>query len=160
MKWLIKVNILCAKQCVAFRGNWEDVNSNQKPGNVLAILKLVAETNESLRGHTENPLRKNATYLSPLIQNVITTIIGKDLLQENLVKEINRARFFSILADEVESHHIEQLPFCIRFVDDDNNMREEFLEFGQCKRIDGKSITEKILYILKKVALDVNNCRG
>ena len=81
------------------------------------------------------------------------------MVQENLVKEINRARFFLILADEVESHHVEQLPLRIRFVDDDNNIREEFLEFGQCKRIDGKSITEEILYILKKVGLDVSNCR-
>ena len=82
------------------------------------------------------------------------------MLQANLVKEINRARFFSILADEVEDCHAEQLPLCIRFVYDDNNIREEFLEFGQCKRIDGKSIAEEILYILKNVDLDVNNWRG
>ena len=160
LKWLIKVNILCAKQCIAFRGHREDINSSQNPGNFLGILTLLAETNELLRGHIENLSRKNATYLSPLIQNEITNIIGKDLLQANLVKDINRARFFSILADEIESHHFGQLPLFIRFADDDNNIREEFLEFGQCKRIDGKSIAEEILYILKKVGLDVNNCRG
>ena len=32
---------------------------------------------------------------------------------------------------EVESHHVEQLPLCIRFVDDKKNTREEFLEFGK-----------------------------
>ena len=160
MKWLIKVNTLCAKQCIAFRGHREYIKSNQNPGNFLAIFKLLAETNEPLGGHIENRSRKNATYLSPLIQNEITNIIGKDLLQANLVKDINRARFFSILADEIESRLVEQLPLCIRFVDDDGNIREEFLEFGQCKRIDGKSIAEEILYILKKVGLDVNNCRG
>ena len=160
MKWLIKVNILCVKQCIAFRGHEEDINSNQNPGNFLSILKLLAETNEPLRGNIENPSRKNTTYLSPLIQNEITNIIGKDLLQANLVKEINRARFFLILADEVESHHVEQLPLYIKFVDDDNNVKVEFLELEQCKRIDGKSIAGEILYILKKVGPDVNNCRG
>ena len=70
--------------------------------------------NEPVRGNIEYPLRKNATYLSPLIQNDITNIIGKDLLQANLVKEINCAKFFLILADEVESHDVEQLPLCIR----------------------------------------------
>ena len=99
-------------------------------------------------------MRKNALYLSTLIQNEITNILGKDLLQANLVKEINCARFTSILADEVESHDVEQLSLCIRFADDDNNIREEFLEFGHGKRID-----EEILCILKKVSLDVNNCR-
>ena len=82
------------------------------------------------------------------------------MLQAILVKEINLARFFSILADGVESHHVEQLLLCIRFFDDDNNIREEILEFGQCKRIDGNSIAEEILKILKKAGLDVNNCRG
>ena len=67
------------------------------------------------------------------------------MLQAILVKEINLARFFSILADGVESHHVEQLLLCIRFFDDDNNIREEILEFGQCKRIDGNSIAEEIL---------------
>ena len=82
------------------------------------------------------------------------------MLQANLVKEINCARFSSILADEVESHDVEQLSLCIRFADDDNNIREEFLEFEKRKRIDRKSIAEEILYILKKVGLDVNNCQG
>ena len=68
--------------------------------------------------------------------------------------------FFSVLADEFDSHHVEQLPLCIRFVDDDNDIRDEFLEFGQSKRTDGKSIAEEIYDKLKKVGLDVNNCQG
>ena len=65
LKWLIKVNILCAKQCIAFRGHRENINSNQNLDNFLAILKLLAETNEPLRGHIENPLRTNVTFISP-----------------------------------------------------------------------------------------------
>ena len=80
----------------------------------------------------------------------MTNIIAKDLLRVNLVREIIFAWFFSILADEIESHYVEQLPLCIRFVVDDNNIREEFLESGQCKRIDRKSNAQEILYILKK----------
>ena len=63
-----------------------------------------------------------------------------------------------ILADEVKSHHVEQFPLCIRFVDDDDNIKEEFLEFGQCKWIDRKSIAKEILCILEKVGLNVNIC--
>ena len=61
----------------------------------------------------------------------MTNIVAKDLLRANLVREIIPARFFSILADEIKSHYVEQLPLCIRFVDDDYNIREEFLESGQ-----------------------------
>ena len=79
-----------SKQCIAFRGNREDINSNQNPGNFLTIWNLLAETNEPLRRHIKNPSKKNATYLSPLTQKQITDIIGKDLPQANFVKEINR----------------------------------------------------------------------
>ena len=135
----------------------EDIN-NQNSCNFLAILKLLAETNKPLQGYIENSLRKNATYLFPLIQNEITNITGKNLLQANLIRELNCAWFFLILVDEVKSHHVEQFPLCIRFVDDDDNIKEEFLEFGQCKWIDRKSIAEEILCILEKEGLNVNIC--
>ena len=138
----------------------KDINNNQNSRNFLAILKLLAETNKTLQGHIENSLRKNATYLSPLIQNEITNIIGKNLLQANLIKEINCAWFFSILAAEVKSHHVEQFSLCVRFIDDDDDIKEEFLEFGQWKWIDRKSTAEEILYTLQKVDLSVNNCWG
>ena len=48
LKWLIKANILRVKQCIAFRGHREDISTNQNLGNFLAILKLLAETNEPL----------------------------------------------------------------------------------------------------------------
>ena len=142
------------KQCIAFRGHREDINSNPNPSNFLSILKLLAG---SVGGNIKNPLMKVATYLFSHIQNEITNIIGKDLLHANLVNEINCARFFLILADEVEFHHVEQLPLFIGFVDNDNNIREEVLEFGHCKQILRKFIAEEILFILKKVGLDVNN---
>ena len=56
-------------------------------------------------------------------------IIGYDILQADLINEMKEAKFFSILADEVESHKVEQLSIYIRFVDKNNNNREEFLEF-------------------------------
>ena len=49
---------------------------------------------------------------------------------------------------------------CIRVVDDDGDIKEEFLEFGQWKWIDRKSTAEEILYTLQKVDLSVDNCWG
>ena len=46
---------------------------------------------------------------------------------------MKEAKFFSILADEVESHKSEQFPIWIRFMDKNNNIREEFLELGRCE---------------------------
>ena len=78
------------------------------------------------------------------------------MLQKDLIEEIKVAKFFSILADEVESHHAEQLPLLLRLVDEKKDIREELLEFGKCIRVNG----EEMHTILGKACLEIKNCRG
>ena len=129
-------------------------------GNFLAISKPLAQTNDNMQNHLTSPVTKNATYLSPKIQNEIINIIGYDILQTDLINKIIEAKIFSKIADEVESHKVEQLPICIRFVDKNNNIREEFLEFGRCEQLSGKVIANEIIRVLEKSNLDIKNCRG
>ena len=159
LKWVIKTIILCGKQCIALRGHREDINSNNKFGNFLAILKLLSETNSELMDYLEAPSAKNATYISPGIQNELIDIISYDVLQKQLIDEVKEAKFFSIIADEVESHHTEQLPICVRFVDKECNIREEFLEFGKCVQTNGESIFKELMRIIEKAGLDIELCR-
>ena len=49
-----------------------------------------------------------------------------DVLQRYLIDEIKTAKFFTRLADEVESHHVELFPLYIRYVDDKKNICEVF----------------------------------
>ena len=74
----------------------------------------------------DNPIARNAQYLPPQIQNEIIGIIAYDVLQRNLIDEVEKAKLFTILADELDSHHVEQLPISVRFVDKSNDVREEF----------------------------------
>ena len=103
----------------------------------MAILRLLGISNQTLKEHLDNPIATNAQYFSPQIQNEIISVIAYDVLQRDLINEVKKAKFFSILADEVESHHVEQLPICVRFVDKSNDIREEFLEFGRCTQVNG-----------------------
>ena len=64
------------------------------------------------------------------------------------------------MADEVESHHTEQLPICVRFADKECNIREEFLEFGKCVQTNGESIFKELMRIIEKAGLDIELCRG
>ena len=105
----------------------------------------------------DNPIARNAQYLSPQIQNEIISIIVYDVLQRDLINEVKK--FFSILTDDVESHHVEQLPICVRFVDKSNDIRDGFLEFGRCTQVNVGSISNEILRIIKKADLDITNCR-
>ena len=129
-------------------------------GNFLAILRLISKYNPELKQHLSSPAARNATYVSPSIQNELINIIAYDILQKKLIEEIKDAKFCSILADEVENHHVEQLPLCIRFVDANHDIREEFLEIGVCKRITGEAIANEILHLIGTAGLDISNCRG
>ena len=82
------------------------------------------------------------------------------MLQKCLIDEIKNAKFFTTLADEVKSHHVEQLPLCIRFIDDKKNKREEILEFGKCTRVTGEAIANQIIHIIEKAGLDIKDCCG
>ena len=116
------------------RGHRESLfQEDQNPENFLEILKLLSEANIELEQHLRNLLAKNATYISPDIQNQIINIVGYGIIQKDLVDEIKEAKFFSILSDEVECHHVELLPVCIRFIGKQKHISEEFLEFGICK---------------------------
>ena len=48
---------------------------------------------------------KNATYLSPDIENEFINIIGKDLILKGIICEIKDSQFFSILANKATSYN-------------------------------------------------------
>ena len=138
---MIKTIILCGKQWIALRGHREGIhNSSNNCCNFLAILKLLLETNSDLTHHLDAPSPRNATYISPYIQNELIEIISYDILQKGLVEKVTEGKFFSLIADEIESHQTEQLPIYLRLVDNECNIREEFLEFGRCEQTNGESI--------------------
>ena len=153
-KWVIKVIILCGKQCNPLREHREDINKTQiNSGNFIAILRLLSETNSELKKHLDAPAARNAKHIFPQIQNELIDIVAFDVLQKDLIEEINQAKYFSILADEVENHHVEQLPLCMRFVNKGNNIREEFIEFGKCKQVNGEAIANEIVCFIEKPTL-------
>ena len=84
-------------------------------GIFLAMLKLIVNYDPVLKGHLVNPRQRNVTYVSPRIQNKINDIIGKHIIQKSILEQIRKAKFFSIMVDEVTSHNTEVMPLCIRF---------------------------------------------
>ena len=174
MERIVGAILFLGKQGLAFRGRGEDSERGCNPGNFLSLLHLMAETDEVLRNHLHAPEKKNATYLSPQSQNEIINIIGKDFMtinglcdlvvkdfiQNRLLSEIREAKFYSIIADEVSCHNVEQMPLCMHFVDKENNIREEFLEFVALKRVTGSAIRTAILEKLKEWQLPVEDMRG
>ena len=107
----------------------KNVSTMKNPGNCLALLRMFAETDNILHNHLQQPRARNATYISPTTQNEIINIIGYDIIRTNIIANVRRAKFYSVLADEVSSHAVEHLAVCLHFVDEQCDIREEFVSF-------------------------------
>ena len=152
--------LYCGRQCIALRGDAEDGKSVGNPGNLLALLRLLAKHNEVLRQHLEAPVVRSATHLSPQTQNELINVMGKHMLLKGIVDELHASPCFAILADEVTSHNVEHLAICARFVDSKRNIREEFLTFVKLERITGEKVAEGILEFLRENDIPVANMHG
>ena len=82
------------------------------------------------------------------------------MIKKDLFDELREAKLFAILADEVTSNNTEHLALCVRFVDKEYSIREEFLTFIPLQRITGEQIAETILNFLGENNIDAENIRG
>lgn len=152
--------LYCGRQCIALRGDVENLHQPGNPGNFLAMLTLIANHDPVLKAHLETPRQRNATYLSAHTQNEVIDIIGKRIIQKGIVEEIVQARFYSIMVDEVTSHNQELMALCVRFVDVHNDIREEFIQFSTLSRITGEAIATRVCSDLTSLGLELKNIRG
>lgn len=160
LRHIISAVLFCAKQCIGLRGTNESIeNITSNPGNFLAFLKVKSEDDEVLKNHLDNPKHRNVTYISPQIQNELIEVMG-DIVSRSLVKELIEAGYYTIMADEVTSHNKEYMPLCVRFVDNERNIREEFLEFVQVERITGQYLATTIKSVLNRHHIPLHLMRG
>lgn len=60
--------------------------------------------------------------MSPWTQNEAIELTGKHVILRHSVDDLNSAKFYTILTDEVTSHNVENLAICARFVDSNNKV--------------------------------------
>ena len=160
LKSVASAVLFCAKQCIALRGDAEQLDTPGNPGNFLALLKLLAVNDQELHQHLQSPVMRNVTHMSPQTQNELIEVMGKHIVLRNIVDELKAARWYTILADEVTSHNTEHLAICARFVDQNNDIREEFLAFIGLDRITGAEIADTIVKFLQDNDVPVANMWG
>lgn len=115
-------------------------------GNFRAILKYKAEDMEHLKKFLESDGRYK--YTSSKIQNEIISSCG-DLILKKIVKEVNMAGCFSVLADETTDISVkEQLSICVRYVagsGTDVYLCERFLMYIEIDSLTGKDLAFSII---------------
>ena len=158
LKAIARAVLYCGRQCIALRGHREKLTQSENPGNFLALLKVLSESDPVLEAHLKTGGR--VTYLSPQSQNEMIEVIGKHFIQKKIVEEIVEAKYYSILGDKATSHNEEKLSIVIRFVDANKDIREEFLEFKDLERTTGAAVSETLLSTLRSLNIPIEDCRG
>jgi hypothetical protein len=170
LKPIIKTVILCGRQNLSLRSHRDyGVFSTKKEpaeneGNFRALLRARIESgDESLKKHFET-CGKNATYISWNIQNQIIEACDEIIIKK-LVTKINKAKFFSVLADETtDVSTVEQFSLCVRFVElmsnNEYKIVEQFLKFVPVQSTTGQRLADVILETLNNIGIDLNFLRG
>ena len=113
-KCIIEAVLFCGRQCIAFRTrNESNLDDSVNPGNFLAFLKMVAWHDDALMEHLTSRAMRNATYLSPDIQNELIHIIGKEIVQSEIVEEIKDAKFFQSRQTKLQFTTRSNVPFVL-----------------------------------------------
>ncbi len=103
--------------------------------------------------------RAQDRFTSPTIQNEVLEIMALAVLRK-LTGRIS-GRQYAILVDETpDISNIEQLVFCLRYVDDQLDSHENFIGLHSLESTSAKSIVQTIEDLLLKFSLPLDKCRG
>ena len=94
----------------------------------------------------------------------MTELCGNQI-RDNIIKECNEAKFFSVIADEVtDKSTTEQISICVRFVGKDSNgelcLKEYFVCFAEASSTSGEYIAQKIVDKYNEFGLVIDNLMG
>ena len=92
LKSIARAILFCGKQCIALRGDAEQMDTPGHPGNFLTLLKLLANTDDALRNHLESPAMRCVIHMSPQTQNELIEVMGKHIILRQIVNEVKRAK--------------------------------------------------------------------
>ena len=161
---ILKTVIFCARQNIAFRGHRDDSkyldDRSNNSGNFQALLEFRVDSGDKILEDHFKSAPKNASYRSKTIQNDMIESCGK-YIRQIVSKEIQASHWFSVIADEAsDCSQTEQLSLVLRFIDQNNMIREEFVELIKCESTSAQYLTNKITQAVQNFSLDMGNLRG
>ncbi|GFQ85842.1 repressor of the inhibitor of the protein kinase [Trichonephila clavata] len=166
---IIRTILFCAEQELPLRGDHDSgalslTRPEKKDGKFRALLWFRIESGDkNLEKHVLSS-SKNATYMSPIIQNEVIQTCS-DIVTEKVIDRISNAECFSLLGDEtMDVSGTEQLSLCIRYVDIPDLqapvLREDFVGFIPINDQSSKNLANVILQRCYELNLDMTKCVG
>lgn len=127
----------------------------------MALLDYRAKRGDTmLVGHIQTA-RNNTLCSSLHVQNEIVSIIG-ELNQDRIVRDVNKAVFFAVLADEtLDISQTEQFSLCVRFIHPPNFVHSRgFLSSAAVEDVSASSLGHTLKSDLVKLGLQLEHLRG
>lgn len=162
LRSLFDIVIMMGRQNIPLQGH-SDTDPRSKdftPSNFQALLEFrINAGDEALRRKFEmSPASLEFCSSTQLLQ---VLDVSEKCVCEELLSEVKEARFFSLVMENVvEIAGENRIPTFVRFVDQSNCLREEFLGFPLFEG-DVESIVESLCSeISEKNGLSMEDCRG
>jgi hypothetical protein len=155
LKSIMEVVLTLAHQNIPLRGH-DESESSLNPGNFLTIFNLLVSHDPHLK-QKRLSAPKNATYLSPEIQNSVLSILAK-MVKEQICSEVTESGAYTIMADETRDvSKTEQLSIVLRYVFQ-GHVYERFLGFVPLDDLSSAGIAHSITGALSESHIDLNLC--
>ncbi|CAC5373377.1 unnamed protein product [Mytilus coruscus] len=136
------------RQGLPLRGRADDSTSNFNQMNVLRC-----EDNPNVR---EWLVRKSEKFTSPEIQNELLKIMSQ-ILVRGISEDIRNSLYFALMADETtDVSNMEQLVVCIRWIDEQLEVHEDFIVLYQIDDTCAKTISDSIQDVLLRLNISLS----
>ncbi|XP_077422213.1 THAP domain containing 12b [Vanacampus margaritifer] len=159
LRSLFEVVLTLAKQCIPLE-TFKGLDGDNVSNNFQALLEYRMHAgDEALRKHFEaTPV--NGEFLS-LAQLCQLLDVCENTVREEVLMEVREGRFFSLVTDDlVDFGGDKHLPLFLRFVNQHNVLREEFLDFVSFDG-DELALVERLeAQLTERWGLVMEDCRG
>ncbi|XP_050302779.1 zinc finger MYM-type protein 1-like [Anthonomus grandis grandis] len=155
------------KDCICAYENLEKIQKGVQEEVIDLLDEKRQDTTKSEK--RQEQAKQNRNKIRPIIEAII--LCGRQEMSlrgrtatgnsEKVKKKINKAEAFAILADETtDISAVEQVSICVRYVSDNNNINEDFLQFIPADSLTGENLSNTILNSLESFGVDLNYSVG
>lgn len=141
-----------ARQGIPLRGDGDEADSN-----FMQLLHLRVADDPQMVSCMQ---QRRDKYTSPQIQNELLKIMAVNVLRE-IATSIQKAKFFSLMADEVtDASNKEQVIVCFRTVDETFEPHEHFVGIHAVECIKADILVGVLKDTMLRMNLRMSDCRG
>lgn len=159
LRSLFEVLVMLGKQCIPLVGNKES-DAERMSNNFQTLLDYRMNAGDEALKKRFEATAVNTEYVSVTQQSQLLDVC-ENTVREEMLMEVRESRFFSLVTgDLVEFANEKHLPLFLRFVNQQNVLREEFLDFMSFDGDESALVERLEAQLTDRWGLSMEDCRG